>query len=130
MEFKLEVVPVPVSEVESAKRFYSEQLGFVVDHDTRVDDNLRFVQMTPVGSACSIVIGTGTDRPPGSVQGLQLVVDDIEAARTFLAGRGVQVGPVRHFAGGEWRDGHGGRWNAFVFFSDPDANGWVLQERG
>lgn len=130
MDFKLELVPVPVSDVGRAKHFYAEQAGFAVDLDHQVNENLRFVQLTPPGSACSIVIGTGTDKPPGSVQGLQLVVDEIQAARSFLAERGVQVGPVRHFADGEWREGHGGRWNAFVSFSDPDGNGWVLQERG
>ena len=130
MEWKLEVVVVPVTDVERAKRFYSEQVGFVVDHDTRVNEAMRIVQLTPPGSACSIVIGTGlVDTPPGTVKGLQLVVDDVEAARAQLAVRGVEVSPVRHVEGGEWLDGHGGDWNSFVFFSDPDGNGWTVQQR-
>jgi catechol 2,3-dioxygenase-like lactoylglutathione lyase family enzyme len=130
MEWKLEVVVVPVTDVERAKRFYGEQVGFVVDHDTRVSEAMRIVQLTPPGSACSIVIGTGlVDTVPGTVKGLQLVVDDVEAARAQLVGRGVEVSPVRHVEGGEWLDGHGGDWNSFVFFSDPDGNGWTVQQR-
>jgi catechol 2,3-dioxygenase-like lactoylglutathione lyase family enzyme len=130
MDWKLEVVPVPVADVDKAKAFYSEQLGFVVDHDTRVNDEVRFVQLTPQGSACSVVIQSGHASSPGSVQGLQLVVPDIEAARAELAGRGVEVSTVQHFErdGGK-AEGKGGDWNSFVFFSDPDGNGWVLQER-
>lgn len=129
MDFKLEVVPVPVSDVDRAKRFYADECGFTIDVDTTAGE-MRFLQLTPPGSACSIVVGAGTDRPPGSVRGLQLVVDDIEAARNRLIERGVEIGPVRHFEGGEWVDGPGGRWNSFAFFDDPDGNGWVLQERG
>lgn len=131
MDWKLEVVSIPVSDVDRAKRFYSEQVGFAVDLDERPNDAFRFVQLTPPGSACSIVIGTGINAsPPGSAQGTQLVVADIDAARAMLVERGVEVSPVRHFADGAWSDGHGGPWNAFLFFSDPDGNGWVVQERG
>lgn len=130
MEWKLEVVVVPVSDVDRAKRFYAEQIGFAVDHDTDAGDGMRIVQLTPPGSGCSIVIGSGmTEMAPGSLQGLQLVVPDIEAARTHLLEQGVDVSPVRHFAGGGWVDGYGGPWNAFIFFGDPDGNGWAVQER-
>ena len=130
MDWKLELVVVPVADVDRAKRFYSEQVGFVVDHDTRVSDEVRVVQLTPPGSACSIAIGRGmVDMVPGSVQGLQLVVADVEAARTELVARGVDVSPVRHVENGAWVDGPGGEWNSFVFFSDPDGNGWTVQER-
>lgn len=130
MDWKLEVIVVPVSDVERAKRFYHEQVGFVVDHDTRVSDEVHVVQLTPPGSACSIAIGKGmVDSAPGSVQGIQLVVPDIDAARAELAARGVEVSPVRHFENGAWLDGRGGDWNSFIFFSDPDGNGWTVQER-
>ena len=130
VEWKLELVVVPVTDVDRAKQFYSEQVGFAVDHDTRVGDDMRVVQLTPPGSACSIAIGSGmVESPPGSAQGLQIVVPDIDAARVELAERGVDVGPVRHFDGSGWVDGPGGEWNSFVSFSDPDGNGWVLQER-
>jgi catechol 2,3-dioxygenase-like lactoylglutathione lyase family enzyme len=129
MDFKLEVVVVPVSDVDRAKRFYSEQLGFVVDVDQATGDAFRVVQLTPPGSACSITIGKGlVESAPGSLQGLQLVVSDIDAARDLLAGQGVEVTPVRHFDGG-WVDGKGGPWNSFFFFSDPDGNGWTVQEK-
>ncbi len=131
MDWKLEVVSVPVTDVDRAKRFYNEQIGFAVDLDDQPRDDLRFVQLTPPGSACSIVIGTGiTSSAPGSTQGTQLVVADIDAARAMLVERGVEVTPIRHFVDGAWADGHGGPWNAFLFFSDPDGNGWVVQERG
>jgi catechol 2,3-dioxygenase-like lactoylglutathione lyase family enzyme len=118
MDWRLELVAVPVSDVDRAKRFYTEQAGFVADHDHRVSDELRFVQLTPPGSACSIAIGTGViDAEPGSVKGLQLVVDDIEAARAELAGRGLDVGEVQHFP-----------WGSFVFFDDPDGNAWAVQQ--
>jgi catechol 2,3-dioxygenase-like lactoylglutathione lyase family enzyme len=131
MDWKLEVVIVPVGDVDRAKRFYAEQLGFVVDHDTHPNDEARIVQLTPPGSACSIVIGRGVSTAePGSVQGLQLVVDDIDAARAHLAGHDVEVSPVQHFgADGGKADGPGGPWNSFVFFSDPDGNTWTMQER-
>jgi catechol 2,3-dioxygenase-like lactoylglutathione lyase family enzyme len=130
MEWKLELVVVPVTDVERAKRFYSEQVGFVVDHDTRVDDDMHIVQLTPPGSTCSIAIGKGlVETPPGTVQGLQLVVPDIQAARAHLAERGVDVSQVQHYEGSERVDGPGGRWNSFIFFNDPDGNGWAVQER-
>jgi predicted enzyme related to lactoylglutathione lyase len=118
MDWKLELVAVPVSDVDRAKAFYTEQAGFNADHDHRVSDELWFVQLTPPGSACSIAIGQGMmDTPPGSVQGLQLVVSDIEAARAALLERGVEVGEVQDFP-----------WGRFVFFSDPDGNGWAVQQ--
>ena len=130
MDWKLEIVVVPVADVERAKRFYSEQVGFAVDHDTRVSDDMHIVQLTPPGSACSIAIGTGmVATPPGTVQGLQLVVPDIQAARAQLAERGVEVSQVQHYEGAELVDGPGGRWNSFVFFADPDGNRWAVQER-
>jgi catechol 2,3-dioxygenase-like lactoylglutathione lyase family enzyme len=118
MDFKLELVAVPVSDVDRAKRFYTEQAGFVADHDHQVNDELRFVQLTPPGSACSITIGVGVvDTQPGSVRGLQLVVDDIDAARAELVGRGVEVSEIQRFP-----------WGAFVFFQDPDGNAWAVQD--
>jgi catechol 2,3-dioxygenase-like lactoylglutathione lyase family enzyme len=118
MDFKLELVAVPVSDVDRAKAFYVDQAGFNPDHDHTVSDELRFVQLTPPGSACSISIGTGvTEAAPGSVQGLQLVVADIDAARAELVGRGVEASEVQDFP-----------WGRFVFFSDPDGNGWAVQQ--
>ena len=118
MDLKLELVAVPVSDVDRAKAFYTDQVGFHADHDHRVDDSLRFVQLTPPGSACSISIGTGlVDSVPGSVRGLQLVVTDIEAAHRELSERRVPVTEVQDFP-----------WGSFVFFSDPDGNGWAVQQ--
>jgi catechol 2,3-dioxygenase-like lactoylglutathione lyase family enzyme len=118
MDFKLELVAVPVSDVDRAKAFYTEQAGFNADHDHEVSDQIRFVQLTPPGSACSIAIGKGlVNTPPGSAQGLQLVVSDINAARAELAERGVEVGDVQEFP-----------WGSFVFFEDPDGNGWSVQQ--
>jgi predicted enzyme related to lactoylglutathione lyase len=118
MDWKLELVAVPVSDVDRAKQFYVEQAGFNADHDHVVSDEMRFVQLTPPGSACSIAIGRGiTDAAPGSVAGLQLVVADIEAARARLVERGVQASPVQEFP-----------WGKFVFFGDPDGNRWSVQE--
>ena len=118
MDWKLELVSVPVSDVDRAKAFYVDQAGFVADHDHRVSDELRFVQLTPPGSACSIALGVGlSDAEPGSVQGLQLVVDDIQAAHADLKGRGVPVSDVQDFP-----------WGSFVFFQDPDGNGWAVQQ--
>ena len=117
MDYKLELVAVPVSDVDRAKAFY-EQAGFNADHDQRVNEELRFVQLTPPGSACSIAIGSGImTTEPGSVQGLQLVVDDIEAARDDLSGRGVEISDIQDFP-----------WGRFVFFKDPDGNGWAVQQ--
>ena len=118
MDFKLELVAVPVTDVDRAKRFYTEQAGFNAAHDHKISDELRFVQLTPPGSACSIALGTGvTDAPPGSVRGLQLVVSDIEAARAHLVEGGVDVSEVQEFP-----------WGRFVFFADPDGNRWAVQE--
>ena len=118
MDWKLELVAVPVSDVDRAKAFYTEKVGFNADHDHRVSDEIRFVQLTPPGSACSIAIGTGIiDTPPGSVQGLQLVVSDINAARAQLLERGVEASGVEEFP-----------WGSFVFFNDPDGNGWAVQQ--
>jgi predicted enzyme related to lactoylglutathione lyase len=117
MDWKLELVAVPVSDVDRAKAFY-EQIGFNADHDHVVSDEVRFVQLTPPGSACSIAIGKGVvDSPPGSLRGLQLVVADITAARDALAERGVAVSDIQDFP-----------WGRFVFFSDPDGNTWSVQE--
>ena len=128
MDWKLEVVVVPVSDVDRAKQFYSEQVGFNVDVDHRVGEQFRVVQLTPPGSACSVTIGKGlSDMPPGSVKGLQLVVADSEAARAELVSRGVEVSPIQHFDDGVQKDGPGGDWNSFIFFSDPDGNGWAVQ---
>jgi catechol 2,3-dioxygenase-like lactoylglutathione lyase family enzyme len=130
MDWKLAVVVVPVSDVNRAKHFYSEQVGFHVDTDMQMGEHFRVVQLTPPGSACSITIGTGLgDMPPGSLQGLQLVVSDIDAARAELVERGVDVTRVQHFDDGMRLDGPGGDWNSFVFFADPDGNAWAVQQK-
>src|ERR1700755_1232254 len=117
-DMRLELVQVPVSDVDRAKAFYTEQAGFIADHDHVLSDELRFVQLTPPGSACSIAIGTGlSPMAPGSVQGLQVVVDDVAAVRAELVGRGVEASEVQDFP-----------WGSFVFFSDPDGNGWAVQQ--
>ena len=129
MTWRIELIPVPVSDVDRAKRFYHEQLGWAVDLDINPAEGVRMVQLTPPGSACSIMVGAGViDSAAGSLRGLQIVVPDVEAARAELVGRGVDCSPVRHYEEGVWLDGKGGRWNSFVFFSDQDGNGWVLQE--
>lgn len=118
MDYKIELIILPVSDVDRAKAFYVDQVGFHLDHDQRVDDNLRFVQLTPSGSACSIAFGEGlVATPPGSVHGLQIVVADADAAHAELSGRGVQVSQVQELA-----------WGRFVYFSDPDGNAWSLQQ--
>jgi catechol 2,3-dioxygenase-like lactoylglutathione lyase family enzyme len=118
MDWKLELVALPVSDVDRAKSFYSDLAGFHVDHDHTVSDEIRFVQLTPPGSACSIAIGKGlVDTAPGSVQGLQMVVSDVHAARAELAGRGMDVSDVEVFP-----------WGSFVYFRDPDGNGWAVQQ--
>jgi catechol 2,3-dioxygenase-like lactoylglutathione lyase family enzyme len=118
MDWKLELIGVPVSDVDRAKAFYTEKVGFNADHDHRVSDELRFVQLTPPGSACSIALGDGAVQgEPGSIKGLQLVVPDIAAARAELSARGVDVSEVQDFP-----------WGSFVFFSDPDGNGWAVQQ--
>ena len=130
MDLKLELLPVPVTDVERAKAFYADQLGFVVDVDDQPMENIRVVQLTPPGSACSISIGKGLSKAvPGSTQGLQLCVSDIVAAREELVGRGLEVSPIRHVEDGEWLEGRGGPWNSFMFFDDPDGNGWAIQEK-
>lgn len=120
LTMRLELIPVPVTDVDRAKAFYVDQLGFTADHDHQVNDDLRFVQLTPPGSACSIAIGTGlTQMLPGSVQGLQVVVvvDDADAIHATLSSRGVEVGEVQELP-----------WGRFVFFSDPDGNAWAAQQ--
>ena len=118
MDWRLELVQVPVSDVDRAKAFYTEKAGFNADHDHRVSDEIRFVQLTPPGSACSIAMGIGlSEMEPGSVEGLQLVVPDINAAHAELVERGVEVSEVQEFP-----------WGSFVFFSDPDGNGWAVQQ--
>ena len=125
MDYRLELVPIPVSDVDRAKAFYAEKVGFNVDLDVNADTDqrvrdeiMRVVQLTPPGSACSIAFGIGViDTPPGSVQALHLVVSDINAARAELLERGVQVSEVQEFT-----------WGSFVFFSDPDGNGWAVQQ--
>jgi catechol 2,3-dioxygenase-like lactoylglutathione lyase family enzyme len=134
MDYKLELVLVPVSDVDRAKAFYAEKLGFHLDVDTSPMEGLRVVQLTPPGSACSITIGTGlTDAPPGSYRGTHLVVEDIEAAREELVSRGVEVSEIRHVdrEKGEWQPGPDpahAPYNSFADFGDPDGNAWVLQE--
>lgn len=118
MQMKLELVPVPVTDVDRAKAFYVDKIGFNADHDHQVSNELRFVQLTPPGSACSIVMGVGiTEMAPGSQQGLLMVVEDAQAARDELAGRGVEVSDVQVMD-----------WGSFVYFSDPDGNSWALQQ--
>jgi catechol 2,3-dioxygenase-like lactoylglutathione lyase family enzyme len=118
MDWKIELVSVPVSDVDRAKAFYVDKAGFTADHDHVVNDGLRFVQLTPPGSACSIVLGVGiTEAAPGSSAGIQMVVDDVGAACDELTGRGVEVSEIQEFP-----------WGRFVFFSDPDGNRWSVQE--
>lgn len=125
MQWSLEVIPVCVDDIDEAKVFYEEQVGFRVDLDLEMGATGRVVQLTPRGSASSIHLRTGTTR----IDGLQLVVDDVDAARAELTERGVDVSVVMRFDDGEFREGRGGDWNAFVFFSDPAGNAWVIQER-
>jgi catechol 2,3-dioxygenase-like lactoylglutathione lyase family enzyme len=134
VDLKLELVLIPVSDVDRAKAFYVERAGFNLDVDHRAGEAFRVVQMTPPGSACSIAVGTGiTDAAPGSVRGTHLVVSDIEAVRAELLGRGVDVGEIRHLESGGWVPGPDPErrdYGSFAGFSDPDGNSWVLQERG
>ena len=130
MEWTLEVVVVPVSDVDRAKAFYADQLGFTVDHDLTIDDNTRLVQLTPPGSGCSIVIGKGAvpDMPPGSLKGLQLVVKDLPKAHAMLLERGVEAGDIQVFGMDAW-DGKADLDNVgFVHFSDPDGNACAVQQ--
>jgi catechol 2,3-dioxygenase-like lactoylglutathione lyase family enzyme len=118
VDWKLELITMPVSDVDRAKAFYTQKVGFKEDIDARVNEQIRFVQLTPPGSACSIALGEGiTTAAPGAVQGLQIVVADINAAREQLIGRGLEVGEVQVFP-----------WGSFVYFSDPDGNGWAVQQ--
>jgi catechol 2,3-dioxygenase-like lactoylglutathione lyase family enzyme len=118
MDWKLELIQVPVSDVDRAKAFYTDKLNFNADHDHQVSDEIRFVQLTPPGSACSIALTTGAhEMEPGSVEGLQIVIPDADAARAELLDRGVDATDVQEFP-----------WGRFIFFSDPDGNGWALQE--
>ncbi len=118
MDWKLELVAVPVSDVDRAKAFYTDQIGFVADHDQRVTDEIRFVQVTPPGSACSIAFGQGlTTAEPGSVQGLQVVVANVREARAALVEGGIDASEVQDFP-----------WGSFVYFRDPDGNGWAVQQ--
>jgi catechol 2,3-dioxygenase-like lactoylglutathione lyase family enzyme len=132
MDWKLELVMVPVSDVDRAKTFYTEKAGFNLDVDHRAGEEFRVVQMTPRGSACSIAVGIGiTKAAPGSAQGLHLVVPDIDAARSELAGRGVDVSEVQHFESGGMVPGpdpEGRDYGSYAFFSDPDGNSWAVQE--
>jgi catechol 2,3-dioxygenase-like lactoylglutathione lyase family enzyme len=130
MEWKLEVVVLPVSDIDRAKHFYTEQVGFNCDVDTVMGENFRVVQLTPPGSGCSVsMVSSFQDMPPGSLKGLQLTVTDLHTARQKLVEGGVDVTPIRHMDNGVWRDGHAGAWASFIFFSDPDGNGWAVQER-
>ena len=133
MDLKLELVLVPVSDVDRAKAFYTEKAGFDLDVDHRAGDEFRIVQMTPPGSACSITIGTGLSlAAPGSVRGTHLVVSDIEIARAELVGRGVDISEIRHLEEGAWVPGpdpERSDYGSFADFADPDGNTWVLQER-
>jgi predicted enzyme related to lactoylglutathione lyase len=118
MDWKLELIAIPVSDVDRAKAFYVDQVGFVAEHDVRVNENLRFVQMTPPGSACSIAIGEGiTEAAPGSVRGMQMTVPDADAARQELISRSVDASEVQDFD-----------WGRFVYFADPDGNAWAVQQ--
>jgi catechol 2,3-dioxygenase-like lactoylglutathione lyase family enzyme len=129
MKWTIEVITVPVTDIERAKRFYADQLGFVVDLDTEIGDGSRLVQLTPPGSGCSIHLNSGWhDMAPGSLKGCTIVVKDAQAASEELIARGVHATPVRHFEDGGWVDGPGGVWNSFVFFDDPDGNFWTIQQ--
>jgi len=130
VDWTLEVVVVPVSDVDRSKHFYADQIGFIVDVDDDRGEAFRIVQMTPRGSGCSITIGRGLgDGVPGTLKGMQLCVVDVDAARAELVERGVDVTPIRHVDESGWVDGKGGPWNSFIFFDDPDGNSWAVQEK-
>lgn len=129
MDWKLEVVVLPVTDVDRAKQFYSEQLRFNVDVDQRLSDEFRVVQLTPPGSACSITVGSGMPVSDCPIRGLQLIVADIVAARAEIVARGVDVSEIFHFDDGVRAEGPGGPWNSFMSFSDPDGNEWPVQEK-
>ncbi|MGI5483094.1 VOC family protein [Streptomyces lavendofoliae] len=135
MNWTLEVVLVPVTDLDRAKDFYGGKCGFTVDLDTQVAPGIRIVQLTPPGSRCSIALQSGMPpapgervMTPGSLHGLQLCVTDIEAARERLVSEGVEVSPVQHVGPAGWTEGKGETWNSFLFFKDPDGNGWTVQE--
>ncbi|MFI6283479.1 VOC family protein [Streptomyces sp. NPDC051018] len=135
MELTLEVIMIPATDLERSKKFYEEGCGFTVDVDQEVAPGIRIVQMTPPGSRCSITLSSGLpDNPgqqnlvPGQLQGLQLCTTDLAAAREALVERSVDVTPIQHVGDDGWADGPGGEWNSFVFFKDPDGNGWAIQE--
>ncbi|WP_369143891.1 VOC family protein [Streptomyces sp. R44] len=135
MNWTLEVVLVPVTDMDRAKEFYGGKCGFTLDLDTEVAPGVRIIQATPPGSRCSIALQSGMpqmpgtkEMSPGGLHGLQLCVTDIEAARAELVGRGVDVSPVMHVGAAGWEDGKGDTWNSFMTFQDPDGNGWVVQE--
>ncbi|MFJ8011521.1 VOC family protein [Streptomyces sp. NPDC096339] len=135
MNWTLEVVLVPVTDLDRAKEFYADKVGFTVDLDSEVAPGVRILQLTPPGSRCSITLERGMPvmpgtepMAPGTLRGLQLCVTDIEAARDELVARGVDVSPVRHIGETGWEDGKGDTWNSFITFADPDGNGWIVQE--
>lgn len=135
MNWTLEVIPVPVTDMDRAKAFYADKVGFKVDLDDEVAPGMRIVQLTPPGSRCSVAMLKGMppapgmkEMAPGTLQGLQLCVTDIEAARAELVDRGVDVSAIRHVGATGWEDGKGETWNSFMSFEDPDGNGWVVQE--
>ncbi|MEU3693734.1 VOC family protein [Streptomyces narbonensis] len=135
MNWTLEVVPVPVTDMDRAKEFYGDRCGFRIDLDDEVAPGMRIIQATPPGSRCSIALLSGMpampgakEMAPGTLHGLQLCVTDIETARKELVGRGVDVSPVMHVGATGWEDGKGETWNSFMSFADPDGNGWVVQE--
>lgn len=135
MNWTLEVVPVPVADMDRAKEFYGDKCGFKIDLDDEVAPGMRIIQATPPGSRCSIAMISGMPElpgtksmAPGTLHGLQLCVTDIEAARRELIDRGVEVSPIRHVGASGWEDGRGDTWNSFMTFEDPDGNGWVVQE--
>ncbi|WP_030768425.1 VOC family protein [Streptomyces sp. NRRL F-2664] len=135
MNWTIEVVPVPVTDLDRAKEFYAGKIGFDVDLDDEVAPGVRIIQLTPPGSRCSVALLQGMPTPPGAqvmapgtLHGLQICVTDIEAAHATLAERGVPVSPVRHVGASGWEEGKGGTWNSFLTFTDPDGNGWVVQE--
>jgi predicted enzyme related to lactoylglutathione lyase len=131
MDYKIEMIPVPVTDVDRAKIFYAEKLGFTVDVDHIAGENFRFVQLTPPGSGCSIGFGINISQmKPGELKGIQLVVEDIQKAREELVSRGADVSPIYHFGENGQEDGPGEGWNSFMSIEDPDNNHWVYQQRG
>jgi catechol 2,3-dioxygenase-like lactoylglutathione lyase family enzyme len=135
MNWTLEVIPIPVTDMDRAKAFYTEKAGFTLDLDDEVAPGMRIIQMTPPGSRCSIAMLKGMPAfpgekvmSPGTLHGLQVCVTDIQAAREELVGRGVDVSPIRHVGATGWEEGKGDTWNSFMSFADPDGNGWVVQE--